>query len=56
MDNWSTYSNNSYRIISTTEYGGWAIESKNSKIHFIARDGGTYNEATSDRYWSSLLS
>ena len=53
MDNWSNYGN----AISSTQYGGFNIESKEGYIRYASYDSGIgYKQASSTVLWSSLES
>ena len=55
MDNWSNYSNNSKRIISSTEVGWWNIESPNGKIQFSIYDLNVwYKSFSTSVAWNTL--
>ena len=56
MTNWSTYANNTMRVFSCTEGGGWNLEPSGSNIAFACYDKGAsaYDSIVSSKAWSSL--
>lgn len=55
MNNWADYGNDTMRIISCTEDGGWNLESSEGKIIFAIYDyGNGYRHASSDSKWADL--